>query len=248
MMIEHTIRKLNEMKLYGMASCLENQLSDPTTLSLSFEERVGLLVDHESTSRDNRKLQRLLKAAKFRISACVEDIDYRKERGLKQSEIASLSSCVWIQRKLNLIITGPTGTGKTWLACALGNKACRHGLSVRFVKVGDLLRDMNIARQDGSYKRLIARLVKYDLLILDDFGTHTIDSLGRSDLLEIIDGRTERGSVLVTSQLPVSKWHDYLSGGNSTVADAILDRLTGGSARIEISGGSYRRHRKVELD
>ena len=189
-----------------------------------------------------------MKAARFRTQACIEDIDYRKDRGLKQNEIASLSTCVWIHRALNLIITGPTGTGKTWLACAFGNKACRLGLSVRFYKVGELLQDLKLAKGDGSYRKLVTKLSKFNLLILDDFGISAIDAEDRSNLLEVIDERVERGSILVTSQIPVSKWHDYLSGGNSTVADAILDRLTSGTARVEISGGSYRRHRKVELD
>jgi len=247
-MIEQTIQKLKEMKMHGFARALEEQLSNPAAMELSFEERISLLVDQEENERMNRKIQRLLKAAKFAKSACVEDIDFRHDRGLKRSEIASLSTCTWIQRANHLILTGPTGTGKTWLACALGNRACRSGLSVRFYKMVELLRDMSIAKHDGSYKKMLARLIRYDLLILDDFGAHPMEIGGKSILYEIVDGREERGSIIVTSQLPVGTWHKFVGGKNGTIGDATLDRLIGGAYRIELSGDSFRRRRKVELD
>jgi len=243
MITQDTINKLRQMKLHGMADCYENQLSSPAAMSLSFEERVGLIIDNEQTYQKNRKLQRLLKAAKFKTNACVEDIDFRHSRGLKKAEIAELISGNWIHKGFNLIVTGPTGCGKTWLASALGNHNCRQGLSVRFYKLTELLEDLHLAQGDGSYRRLIVRLSKFDLLILDDFGICPIDAAARNDLLEVIDARTEKKSTLITSQISVDQWHKYLGGKNPTVADAILDRILGAAARLELSGESMRRNK-----
>lgn len=246
MMTNDTIRKLNELKLFGMAHAFDEQLSSPSMSHLSFEERLGLVVDQELTFRDNRRLQRLLKAAKLRESAaCMEDIEYRADRGLDRSEMASLGLCTWIKRGMNLIITGATGNGKTWLACALGNQACRHGLSVSFQRISLLLEELAISHADGTFRKRLDRLAKVDLLILDDFGINTLNAVGRSDLLEVIEQRTGSRATLVTSQLPVDRWHDYLGSSNPTVADAILDRLVTGAERIVIKGTtSMRANRK----
>lgn len=244
MLTNDTLRKLNEMKLYGMARGFEDQLANASaTTHLSFEERFGLLTDQEMTFRDNRRLKRLLKDAKLRENACVEDIDYRSGRGLDRSAMASLALCNWINHGINVIVTGPTGGGKTWLGCALGNNACRHGLSVSFQRLPLLLEDLAISHGDGSFRKRLNQLAKVDLLILDDFGIAALNAVGRNDLLEVIEQRTGNRSTLITSQLPVDRWHDYLSGGNPTVADAILDRLVSVSHRVELKGGSMRKLR-----
>lgn len=244
MMTQATTSKLHEMKLFGMAHAFEIQLENPQSGKLSFEERFGLLVDQEHTYRDNRRLQRLLKAAKLRETACVEDIDYRAERGLDRAEIASLSLCNWIQHGHNLIVTGPTGSGKTWMACALATQACRLGMTVSFQRLPLLLEDLAVSHGDGSFRKRLGQLGKVDLLILDDFGLAALNAIGRNDMLEIIESRSGAMATLITSQLPVDRWHDYLSGGNPTVADAILDRLVSGSQRLEIKGESMRKKRK----
>lgn len=244
MMTQATLRKLNEMKLFGMVQGFEDQLASAASRTLSFEERFGLLVDQESTYRENRRLQRLLKLAKLREAACVEDIDFRPGRGLDRAEIASLALGHWIKQGINLIVTGPTGGGKTWLACALGNQACRQGVSVSFQRLPLLLEDLAVSHGDGSFRKRLAQLAKVELLILDDFGMAALNAVGRNDMLEVIESRSGARSTLTTSQLPVDRWHDYLSGGNPTVADAILDRLVSGSQRLELKGESMRKQRK----
>ena len=244
MMTQASLSKLHEMKLFGMANAFELQLESPHSSQLSFEERFGLLVDQEHTYRDNRRLQRLLKDAKLREAACVEDIDFRAERGLDRAEVASLSLCNWIKQAHNLIATGATGSGKTWIACALANQACRFGMTARFHRLSLLLEELAVSHSDGSYRKRLNQLAKVDLLILDDFGMAALTAVGRNDILEVVDSRCGKSSTLITSQLPVDRWHDYLSGGNPTVADAILDRLISGSHRLEIKGESMRKRRK----
>jgi DNA replication protein DnaC len=247
MMTHSTISKLNAMKLFGMAQGFENQLSNSAAVTLSFEERFGLLVDQEHTYRDNRRLKRLLNAAKLRESACMEDIDFSPERGLDRSILASLALGSWIRSGLNLITTGPTGSGKTWLGCALGNQACRMGMSVTFHRLPLLLEDLAVSHGDGSFRKRLAQIAKVDLLILDDFGLGALNAVGRNDLLEVIESRSGTRSTLITSQLPVDRWHDYL-GGNPTVADAILDRLASGSQRLALKGESMRKKRHRASD
>lgn len=246
MMMNHTIDKLHDLKLEGMARALDEQLSTAASSPLSFEERVTLLVDAEATFRDNKRLQRLLATAKLRESACVEDIDYRASRKLDRSLMATLAQCTWTNHGLNVILTGPTGSGKTWLACALGNQACRHGLSVKFMRVPLLLDELAISHGDGSFRKKLMLWGKVDLLILDDLGINTLTAIGRSDLLELIEQRSGSKSTIVTSQLPLSKWHDYLSGGNPTVGDAIMDRLVNGAHRIDLAGESLRRRKAAD--
>ena len=243
MLVQQTIEKLREIRLPGMAKGFEDQLSSAAAMSLGFEERFGLLVDQEITFRENQRLVRLLKAAKLKSSACLEDVDYRQDRGLDKSQMASLSGCQWIATGLNLILTGPTGSGKTWLACAFGNQACRFGKSVLFQRLPLLLEELQISHGDGSFRKRLSQLAKLDLLILDDFGMAALSAQGRADLLEVIDARVEGRSTIVTSQIPVENWHDYLGAGNPTVADAILDRVVSGALRVPLRGESMRKTR-----
>ncbi|MDF0379023.1 IS21-like element helper ATPase IstB [Methylophilus sp. YYY-1] len=243
MMTQDTLNKLQQMKLAGMATGFNEQMMSSNSLHLSFEERFGMLVDQELTYRENNRLKRLLKAAKLRESACMEDIDYRSGRGIDRSEMASLALCQWINQGLNLVLGGPAGVGKTWLACAFGNQACRKGLSVIFQRLPLLLEDLALSHADGSFHKRLTQLAKVDLLILDDFGIAAMSASSRNDLLEVLDQRSGRKSTLMTSQLPMERWHEYLSGGNLTVADAILDRLLSGSQRINLQGESMRKHR-----
>lgn len=244
MLIKQTMNILQELRLTGMAKGFENQLTSAAAMSLGFDERFSMLVEYEKTHRENERLKRLLKSAKLKANACLEDIDYRTDRGLDKSQIATLTSCQWISNGLNLIVTGPTGSGKTWLTCAFGNQACRHGKTVLFQRLPLLLEELQLGHGDGSFRKRLNQLAKYDLLILDDFGIAAINAHGRNDLLEVIDSRVPGRSTIITSQLPVTNWHDYLSGGNPTVADAILDRLLGGSLRIPLKGDSMRKNRR----
>ena len=239
MKIEHTIQNLRQLKLTGLADGLERQMAQPDTHSLSFEERVSLLVDCEMTARDNRKLGRLLRQAKLREHACVEDIDYRHSRGLAKAQVASLASCDWVRKNHNLGITGPTGTGKTFLACAFGNQAARQGLSVRYFRLPRLFEALRVAHGDGSFLRLTVSLAKTDLLILDDWGLQKPGTQERNDLLEVLEDRYNKRATLVTSQLPVKNWHGYL--GDATMADAILDRLVHNAHKLPLTGESMRK-------
>jgi DNA replication protein DnaC len=243
MMTQDTLRKMNELKLFGMAHAFTQQIESASATHLSFEERVGLLVDHEVAFRDDRRLHRLLTNAKLRESACLEDVDYETRRGLDRSAMASLALCNWIRRGMNVVVTGATGVGKTWIACALGNQACRLGLTVKFERVPMLLEDLAIAHADGTFRKRIVALGKIDLLILDDLGINILTAERRADLLEVIEARSGMKATLVTSQLPVKLWHDYLGDGNPTVADAIMDRLISGAHRIELMGESMRTKR-----
>jgi DNA replication protein DnaC len=241
MLNQHTREQLHALKLTGMLDALEQQQAQPETHELAFEERLALLVEREVLHRENRRLARLLKAARLRVDACVEDIDYRHPRGLKKPRMASLASLDWVRQSLNLCLTGPTGCGKTWLACALGNQACRQGLSVRYLRLPALLEQLRIAHGDGGYVRLMGHLLKTDLLILDDWGIQPLSRSQRNDLMEVIEDRHDRRSTLIASQLPVDHWHDYI--GEATLADAILDRVLHAAHRLNLTGDSMRRER-----
>lgn len=239
MLIQQTLSQLQTLKLTGMAEALRQQLSQPELQALSFDERFSLLVDREVLQRDNRRLSRLLSAAKLRFNACVEDIDYRHPRRLQKSHMAQLATGDWLRRHQNLAITGPTGTGKTWLACALGNQACRQAFTVRYTRLPRLVEQLRIAHGDGTYPRLMTQLGKIELLILDDWGMQKLQPTQRQDLMEVIEDRYANRATLIASQLPVDQWHNYL--GDATLADAILDRLLHNAHRLELSGESMRK-------
>jgi len=245
MLIQHTLDTLRRLKLTGLAEAYTLQLEQPACTELSFDERLGLLVDHECTSRDNRRLTRLLQLARFKQNACAEDIDYRQPRGLDRAQVASLLNCHWIQAHQQLLITGPTGCGKSWLACALGHQACRLGLTVRYERTARLIDSLRIARGDGTFAKRLAALAKIDLLILDDFALKPLTAPERHDLLEIIEDRHGSTSILLTSQLPVEHWHEYLQ--EPTIADALLDRLLSNAHRIPLKGESMRKTRPPGL-
>ncbi|OHA71635.1 MAG: AAA family ATPase [Candidatus Wildermuthbacteria bacterium RIFCSPHIGHO2_12_FULL_45_9] len=239
MLNQQTLSALRELKLYGMSEALECQEQQPDSHGLAFTDRLSLLIDHEITYRKNKRLQRLLKAAQLRHQACIEDIDYQTQRELKKDVMLSLTQCDWIQKKHNLIIGGPTGIGKSWLACALGHQACRYGLMVRYVRLPRLLEELRIVHADGSYPKLMNQLLKTQLLILDDWGLDVLARCQRNDLLEVLEDRHQTGSTLITSQLPVEKWHDFI--GDATIADAILDRVVHNAYKIQLNGESMRK-------
>ena len=242
-MLKHPIlNQLQELKLTGMVHAFQDQLQMTDRDQLSFDERFGLLVDRELTERANRRLQYRLQKAKLRQSACLEDIDYHHPRGLDKTVMQHLLSGRWLDEHLNCLITGPTGVGKTWLACALAQQACRQGYSARYLRLPRFLPDLALARADGRYPRLLREYAKTQLLILDDWGLAPLTSEGRRHLLEILDDRHNRYSTVVTSQLPVAAWHEYLN--EPTLADALLDRLVHNAYILNLSGESMRRRQK----
>lgn len=240
MLNQQTLQTLRSLKLTGMADGLEQQLQQPSTHEeLGFEERLALLVDREHMHRHNNKIKRLLKAAKLKINACPEEIDYSHPRGLNKSQFADLLNNHWLHQNHNILMTGPTGCGKTYLACVLGTQACRHGLSVRYYRTSRLLEALSIAHGDGRFNRLVQQLAKTDLLILDDWGLEKMNLSQRNDLLEIMEDRHSLKSTLITSQLPVDQWHKTI--GDATLADAILDRLLHNAHKLKLKGESMRK-------
>jgi DNA replication protein DnaC len=236
-----TLTKLEALRLYGMLRALNDQLQTPDCAGLSFEERLGLLVDREMADRESRKLTTRLKRAHLRQAAAPEDVDFRHPRGLDRSQFLALCSCDWIKSRDNLLITGPTGVGKTFLACALAQKACREGYSVEYARTGALLRELTLAHVDGTYVKRLAALARTDLLVLDDWGLCPLTDAQRRDLWEVLDDRYDRRSTLVTSQFPVGTWHETL--GDPTLADAILDRLVHNAHKLSLQGESLRKQR-----
>jgi len=239
MLLEPTLTRLRDLRLAGMAEALEQQQAVPDLLGLSFEDRLGLLVDREVTLRKDRRQTQLLRQAKLRLQASIEDLDFRSPRGLDRSVILRLASCDWIRHHQVVLINGATGTGKTYLACALAQAACRQGLSSRYFRLPRLIEELALARADGSYPKLMDRLQKTELVVLDDYGLAPLSQNERRDLLEVIEDRTGRKATLVTSQLPFEHWHDVV--GDATFADAILDRLVHHAHRITLKGASMRR-------
>jgi DNA replication protein DnaC len=244
-MLHHpTLEKLQTLRLMGMYKALTEQMNMPESEPLSFEERLGLLVDRELTERQDRRLQTRLRQARLKHNACVEDLDWRAPRGLDKALMRQLATCRWVHEGLNLIINGATGVGKTWIACALAQKACREGYSAQYLRLPRLFEDLGLAHGDGRFSKLMAGFAKTDLIILDDWGLAKFTAEQRRDLLELLDDRHGNRSTLVTSQVPVDHWHEVI--GDPTLGDAILDRLVHNAYRINLKGESMRkRHAKL---
>ena len=239
-MIEATIEKLLLMKLHGMAEGMREQLMNFSYSDLSFEERIALLVDKEKLSRENRQLKILAAQAHFRHpSACFEDIDFRTRRGMTKDGLFRLCQNEWIRSHHNLILIGPTGVGKTYLACALGNSAIRQGISALYLRMPRLAQEMKVARADGSYVKLLQRLQRTRLLIIDDWGLNTFTDEERRDFLEIVEDRHQVRSTIIASQLPLDLWHEVI--GDATLADAICDRVVHNDHKIILTGESMRK-------
>jgi DNA replication protein DnaC len=244
-MLHHpTLEKLQALRLMGMYKALIEQMNMPESETLGFEERLGLLADREMTERQDRRLKTRLRQARLKHNACVEDLDYRAPRGLDKGLMLQLNACRWVHEGLNLIINGPTGVGKTWIACALAQKACREGYPALYLRLPRLFEDLSLAHGDGRFTKLMAGFAKTDLIILDDWGLAKFTAEQRRDLLELLDDRHGNRSTLVTSQVPVDHWHEVI--GDPTLGDAILDRLVHNAYRINLKGESMRkRHAKL---
>lgn len=239
-MLDHPlIEKLHELKLYGMAKSLAEQRERDDLAELRFEARVGLMVDREAAERENRSLTRRLRQAKLRYPATIEDLDFRRHRGLDKRLVMELAGCDWVKRHKNVLITGPTGVGKSYLACALAHKACREGYRARYFAIAKLAEALETGRLDGSLPKLLRRIERADVLVIDDFGLTPMAQRTKHDLLEILEDRYERRSTIVASQFPVNRFYELID--DATVADAILDRLIHNAYRLELEGESYRK-------
>lgn len=239
MLDQQTIERLTALKLIGMVEAFKDQMNQPDLERLSFAERFGLIVDRQWTWNENNRMARYLKNARPKLNACVEDIDYKSPRGLDQSVMMRLISCDWVSRHQNIIITGPTGVGKTYIACALVNKVCREGYRALYLRLPKFSYQMALARGDGSYGKTITKLTKAHVLVIDDLGLSPMNDQERGDLLEIVEERHSHASTVVASQLPVDLWHEQI--GDPTIADAILDRLVHNAHKIALKGGSLRK-------
>jgi DNA replication protein DnaC len=239
MLIHPTVERLRALGLAAMADALVELQNAPDSAELTREDWLGLLVDREATSRENKRLARRLREARLRQSAVVEDVDFRVPRGLDRALFQKLASCEWVRDHHHLVVVGPTGIGKSWLACALGHKACREGFSVLYKRATRLFSDLTQARGEGRLPRLLTALERIRLLIVDDWGPEPLNAEQRRDLLEIVDDRDDRASLLITSQVPVGRWHEVI--GDPTLGDAILDRILHRAHRIELKGPSLRR-------
>ncbi len=247
MLREPTMEKLYALRLAVMAMAWEQQEKDPKLRELDFGERFGLLVEAEHRARDNRRLARLLRQAELRISdACMEDLQSGPERGLPATTVRQLATGAWLGERLNVLVSGATGVGKSYLACALGQMACRQGLTVLYRRVPRLFEELRVAKAEGSYARKLLRMAKMDLLILDDLGLGHLDETQRHDLLEVLEDRYGKRSTVVTSQLPIRTWHEWI--GDPTLADAILDRLVHNAYKVQLKGPSRRKTDTKDTD
>ncbi len=244
MLKEPTIEKLQGLRLNGLIAAWQEQQRSPETIALSFDERLGMLVDAEWNFRENKRISQSLKDAKLRIAeASLEGIDYPAKRELDKSIIRQLQTCRWVNEHQSVLITGATGTGKSYLACALANQACRKGFRALYRRAPRLFDELKIARADGTYRAALSRIARVDVLILDDFGVAALGDQERNDLLEVLEDRYAIRSTIVTSQLPIPTWHDYLI--DPTLADAICDRLVNNAHRIALKGPSRRKTEKA---
>ena len=235
-----TLERLRDLRLGGMAQALERQLEQAGTYdALSFLERMALLVEQECLEREHRKQDRLVRQARFKLRATVQDIDYQHPRNIRKDQIARLAQGEWIDRAQNLLITGPCGSGKTYLACAVGHNACLQGYSVRYYRLSRLLLELTQAKADGSYQKLLAQIAKIQVLLIDDWGLEKLAASQRNDLMEIMDDRHGSKSTVMISQLPTDQW--YAAIGDNTLADAILDRLMHNAHRLPLKGESMRK-------
>ena len=244
MLHEQTFEKLYALQLTGMAEALKDQMGRVDLDGLAFEERFSMLVDAQHLFRENKRMKRLLENAKLKLAASMEDIDYRSPRGLDKSVMLSLASCDWVRKHRNVIIVGPTGSGKTYLSCALAHRACREGMTAFYLRTPKLYYTLAMARADGSYARVLSKLARTSVLILDDLGLAALTDSERGDLLEVIEDRHGSASTIITSQLPVEHWHEVI--GDPTIADALLDRLVHNAHKINLKGESMRK-RKAAL-
>jgi DNA replication protein DnaC len=244
MLMNPTLEQLHALRLTGMAKAYQEQRQIADVESLSFDERLGLLLDREATERADRRLRTRLRQAKLRVAAAVEDIDFRHPRGLDKRQVLELAGCDWIREHHNLLITGATGAGKTYLACAFAHKACLEDFTARYLRLPRLFRELEIARADGRYPKLLAAYARTDLLVLDDWGLAPLTEAERRDLYEIFEERTGLRSTLVASQLPVGTWHAVV--GDPTLADAILDRLVSNAHEIALRGDTIRPPRHAQ--
>lgn len=239
MLYQQTVEALLKLKLQGMLSALKEQQQNRQFKELTFEDRLGMLVDREITVQENRRIELRLKQAKLRQAAAVEDIDFRTARGLDKNNVLELANCQWLTEHQNILIIGPTGVGKSFLACALAHKACREGFSVQYHRTSRLFQELAVSRADGRYLRLLKGLAKVDLIILDDWGLEALTKDQRNDLLEILEDRHNQKSLIITSQIPLENWHSLV--GESTHADAILDRVVHNAHIINLKGDSMRK-------
>jgi DNA replication protein DnaC len=239
MLMQPTIEKLHAMQLGALAQAFKEQLDDPSMDELSFAERFGLMVDRLWICREQKRMERLLKNAKLKLQACPEDIDYRTPRGMDKSVLLALLNCGWIRKHQNVLITGPTGVGKTYIACALAHKACREGITVSYIRAPRLYHELAISKADGSYAKFMGRLSRSRLLLIDDFGLAPMTDSEARNFLEVIEDRYLSGSTILTSQLPLENWHEAM--GDPTLADAILDRLVHNAHKIALKGESMRK-------
>jgi DNA replication protein DnaC len=242
MLNQPTIEKLHAMKLLGMADAFHTQLETPDMSQLGFEERFALLVDQQWLWKENRALARRLQSARLKERGVIEDIDYQHPRGLDRKLMRTLAGSEWVRQNQNVLLIGPTGIGKSWLGCALAHKACRDGFSVMHKRTTELFRDLAVAHVDGSIGRLLLKLARMDVLVLDDFAMAPLKDSERRDFLEICDDRYQRRSMILTSQMPIAHWHEQI--GDPTIADSILDRLVHSAYRVELHGESMRKKRR----
>jgi DNA replication protein DnaC len=243
-MTQETLDKLKKLRLLGMARAYETSLENDKSNNLSADELVGMLIEAEWDDRLNRNIERRLRYARFRYQSCMENIDYQSERNLDRNQLMRLAECNFIRKHENIIITGSTGIGKSYLATAIGHQACTIGFKVYYANLGKLFSRLKMGRADGSYLKEISRIERQDLLIIDDFGLLPIDQQNRSALMEIVEDRHKKASMIITSQLPVNCWHEVI--GEKTIADAILDRIVHDAHRVELRGESLRKARDTQ--